>query len=63
MKDGAADALMRGLAGGPRSSDALDNWGAFLTAEGAESASRRGAACSRIALKCVRSDGLARPYA
>ena len=59
MKAGAADAPMRKLAGGPRNGDALDNGkGVWL---------RRGqkvrAVWRRIALKSVRSDGLARPYA
>lgn len=57
MKAGAADAPMRKLAGGPRNGDALDNGkGVWL---------RRGqkvrAVWRRIALKSVRSDGLARP--
>ncbi len=41
VKDGAAEAPMRKLAGGPRNSDALDNWERLLIAEGVQSVSRQ----------------------
>lgn len=63
VKDGAAEAPMRKLAGGPRNSDALDNWKRLFDCGGGRKCFKTGAECTRIALKRVRSDGLARLYA
>lgn len=41
VKDGAAEAPMRKLAGEPRNSDALDIWKRLLIAEGVQSVSRQ----------------------
>jgi len=63
VKHGAAEALVRDLARDSGNRDPPDNWSGLLTTEGSKKCFKVGAGCRRIALKSVRSDGLARPYA